>query len=148
MKKIFLSHFIFFILIGFAAKAQFAPLGPPVIKPTPVKVLTSPGLESAPTRTTPLPLTDADYLMTSVKVTIKTGSDNKEALSNVTFELAVRDTAYSIFAQNNCNNEFKINTENTIGLEGIMPGSMTMQETLILHTARILQKQQVTKVFF
>lgn len=116
MKKIILLQLIFFMLTG-ASRAQFAPLGPPVIKKPPVKVQTSPGLESTPTRTTPLPLTSADYLLSSVKVTVKTGSDNKEALSNVTFELAVRDTNYSIFAQNNCTNEFKVNTENTIGLE-------------------------------
>lgn len=118
MKKIVSFYCIVFIVSGFTSSAQiFRQLGPEAPKPLPVKVKTSPGLESAPTRTTPLPLTNADYFMSSVKVTIKTGSDNKEALSNVTFELAVRDTNYSIFAQNNCTTEFKINTENTIGLE-------------------------------
>jgi len=115
MKKLFLINFTLLMLTSMSSSAQLTPPAPP--KPRPVKVLVSPGLESAPTRTTPLPLTNADYLLSTVKVTIKTGSDNKESLSNVTVELAVRDTNCSIFAQNNLTNELKINSENTIGLE-------------------------------
>lgn len=117
MKKILLPYYILFLLTGFTASAQFTPLGPPAQKKIPVKVQRSPGLESAPTRTTSLPLTNADYSLSSVKVTIKTGSDNKESLSNISFELSVRDTNYSILAQNNCTNELKVNSENTFGLE-------------------------------
>lgn len=99
------------------SRAQLAPLSPPAKKTIPVKMQRSPGLESEPTRNTALPLTNADYHMTAVKVIIKTGTDNKESLSNISFELAVRDTNYRILAQNNCTNELKPNTENTFGLE-------------------------------
>lgn len=121
MKKIVLFHCIVFMLTGFISSAQFAPLTPPApIKTKPViKQTTSPGLESTPTRTTPLPtvLTNDNYYLSSARVTIKTGSDNKESLSNITIELVARDTASQLFAQENLTNELKVNSENTIGLE-------------------------------
>jgi hypothetical protein len=115
MKKLFFFHFALLILTCVSSIAQLTP--PQAPKAKPVKVLRSPGLESAPTKTTPPPVTNAYYSLSSVKVTIKTGSDNKESLSNVSIELAVRDSAFSIFAQNNLTNEFKSNSDNTIGLE-------------------------------
>ena len=82
-----------------------------------VKTQTSPGLESTPTRTTPLQSANTIYSLSSVKVTFKTGNDNKESLSNLSVELAIRDASYSIFVQNSLTNEFKSNTDITIGLE-------------------------------
>jgi hypothetical protein len=117
MKKTSFAYFILFLLTGFAATAQLSPPGSTIQKSKPVKVQRSAGLESEPTRTTTLPITNADYLLSSAKVIIRTGSDNKESLSNIRFELAVRDTNYRIFAQNNCTNELKVNSENTFGLE-------------------------------
>lgn len=115
MNKLFLINFTLIILTGVSSSAQLTPPSPP--KPKPVKIQRSPGLESTPTRTTPLPVTNAYYSLSSVKVSIKTGNDNKESPSNVSIELAVRDPAFSIFAQNNLTNEFKSNSDNTIGLE-------------------------------
>lgn len=103
------------MLVCMSSTAQLTPPAP--AKPIPVKIQRSPGLESTPTRTTPLPLTDADYSLAVVKVSIKTGNDNKESLSNISIELSVRDSAFSIFVQNNLTNEFKSNSESTIGLE-------------------------------
>lgn len=114
MKKLFFVNIICMLLTGITSFAQLSPPAPP--KSRPVKVLVSPGLESTPTRTTPLPAVTS-YWLTSAKVKIKTGSDNKESLSNLAIELSVRDTAYCIFAQNNVTNELKVNSENTIGLE-------------------------------
>jgi hypothetical protein len=117
MKKNLL-HFAILIFTSIACRAQFAPLTPPqTSKPKLVKTQTSPGLESTPTRTTPPQPTNTIYSLSSVKVTIKTGNDNKESLSNLSVELAVRDAAYSIFVQNNLTNEFKSNSETPIGLE-------------------------------
>lgn len=115
MYKIFLLSFSLMIVNGISGFAQLTPPMPPKAKP--VKVLRSPGLESTPTRTTPLPLTNADYLLASAKVTIKTGTDNKESLYNISIELAVRDSAFGIFAQNNLTNELKSNSSISIGLE-------------------------------
>ncbi len=121
MKKIFFFSFTFIILDVFSSVAQFAPLTPPAASKTKpvIKQTTSPGLESAPTRTTPLQtvLTNDNYYLSAARVTIKTGNDNKESLSNITIELSVRDTACQVFAQENLTNELKVNSENTIGLE-------------------------------
>ncbi len=117
MKKTVTLTPLLILLTGFAANAQFGPLSPPIKKTTPVKIQRSGGLASEPNRTTPLPLTNADFSMSSVKVVIKTGSDNKEALSNISFELAVRDSNNRVFVQNNCTNELKVNSEITFGLE-------------------------------
>jgi hypothetical protein len=117
MKKNIL-HFTVLIFTSIACHAQFAPLTPPqTSKPKVVKTQTSPGLESTPTRTTPPQPANAIYSLSSVKVTIKTGNDNKESLSNLSVELAVRDAAYNIFVQNNLTNEFTSNSGITIGLE-------------------------------
>lgn len=115
MYKIFLLIFTLLISSGISSFAQLTPPTPPKSKP--VKTLRSPGLESTPTRTTPPPVTNADYLLSVVQVTIKTGTDNKEALSNVSVELAVPDLAFGIFAQNNLTNELKSNSYTPIGLE-------------------------------
>lgn len=115
MYKIFVVNFILLILSGISSFAQLTPPMPPKSKP--VKILRSPGLESTPTRTTPLPITNADYLLAAVKVNIKTGTDNKESLSNISIELAVRDSAFGILAQNNLTNELKSNTATSIGLD-------------------------------
>jgi hypothetical protein len=114
MYKIFLLIFTLFILRGISSFAQLTP--PMPTKTKPVKVLRSPGLESTPTRTKPLPVTNADYLLAVVQVSIQTGTDNKESLSNISIELAVPDSAFGIFAQNNLTNELKSNSSTTIGL--------------------------------
>lgn len=114
MYKIFLLIFTWLILSGISSFAQLTP--PKPAKTKPVKVLRSPGLETTPTRTTPPPLTNADYLLSVVQVTLKTGTDNKESLSNISIELAVPDSAFGIFAQNNLTNELKSNSSTTIGL--------------------------------
>lgn len=114
MNKIFLLVFTLLILSGLSSFAQLTPPMPPKSKP--VKVLKSPGLESTPTRTKPLPVTNADYLLAVAQVTLKTGTDNKESLSNISIELAVPDSAFGIFAQNNLTNELKSNSYTTIGL--------------------------------
>ena len=117
MKKNLL-HFAVLVFTNMASHAQVPPLTPPQgTKPKLVKTQTSPGLESTPTRTTPAQAANTIYLLSSAKVTIKTGNDNKESLSNLSVELAVRDAAYSIFVQNNCTNEFRPNSEVPIGLE-------------------------------
>ncbi len=111
-------------IIGFALlaiqglQAQLTP--PQPIKKTPViKTQTSPGLESQPTRPqAPAPaINNASYFLSTVKVTIGTGSDNKESLSNVSIELAARDAGFQIFAQNDNTNEFKSNNSVTVGLD-------------------------------
>ena len=118
MNKLFPFHFTLLTLISISASAQIVTdLRPPVDKPIPSKIKRSPGLESTPTKTTPPPITNANYLLSLVKVNIKTGNDNKESLSNVSIELAVRDSAFNIFAQNNLTNELKSNSDNPIGLE-------------------------------
>lgn len=115
MKKILT---LIFVLAGFHSflVAQLSAPRPAnkVIK----KTQSSPGLESTPTRTeaTPVP-TIVNYMLSTVKVDIRTGADNKEALSNVSVELAVRDNKYSLFAQNNNTGEFRSNTTTSIGLE-------------------------------
>jgi len=116
MKKLFFINFTLLMLTSIVSSAQLSPPVPLKTK-TIVKKQISPGLESAPTRTTPLQPTNASYSLSAVKVNIKTGSDNKESLSNVSIELGVRDTNYSIFAQNNLTNELKSNSDNSIGLE-------------------------------
>jgi len=114
MYKIF--SLIFTLLVS-GAVSSFAQLTPPMPpKSKPVKILRSPGLESTPTRTTPPPVTNADYLLAVVQVSIKTGTDNKESLSNISIELSVPDSAFGIFAQHNLTNELKSNSYTTIGL--------------------------------
>lgn len=114
MKKIILISCIFFTVTANSVHAQVVPL-----KTKPLIKKTSPGLIAESTRTAPAPapVTNADYLLSSATATIKTGSDNKEALSNVNIELSVRDTSFSLFAQNNLTNEFKVNSSNTIGMD-------------------------------
>jgi hypothetical protein len=118
MNKLIFFYFTLLTLTIVSASAQITPFlraAPP--KTSPVKTQRSSGLESTPTKTTPSPVTNPTYLLSSVKVTIKTGNDNKEALSNVNIELSVRDAAFSIFAQNSITNELKSNSDNTFGLE-------------------------------
>lgn len=115
MYKIFILIFTLLISSGISSFAQLTPPTPPKSKP--VKTLRSPGLESTPTRTTPLQITNADYLLSVAQVSIKTGADNKESLSNVSIELAVPDPAFAILAQNNLSNEMKSNSITPIGLE-------------------------------
>lgn len=111
------TGFIFLLLaISYLSPAQLTPPGPAnrVIK----KTRTSPGLESTPTRTEANPVVaNPGYSLSFAKVDIRTGADNKESLSNVSIELAVRDNRYSIFAQNNNTNELKANATASIGLE-------------------------------
>jgi len=114
MYKIFLLFFTLLILNGLTSFAQLTPPKSPKSKP--LKILRSPGLESTPTKTTPPPVTNADFLLAVVQVSLKTGSDNKESLSNISIELAVPDSAFGIFAQNNLSNELKSNSYTTIGL--------------------------------
>jgi hypothetical protein len=114
MSKIFPLIFTLLLVSGISSFAQLTPPMPPKSKP--VNVLRSPGLKSTPTRTTPPPVTNADYLLAVVQVTLKTGADNKESLSNISIELAVPDSAFGIFAQNNLSNELKSNSYTTIGL--------------------------------
>jgi hypothetical protein len=114
MYKIFLLFFTLLILNGITSFAQLTPPKSP--KSRPVKILRSPGLESTPTKPTPPPVTNADFLLAVVQVSLKTGSDNKESLSNISIELAVPDSAFGIFAQNNLTNELKSNSYTTIGL--------------------------------
>lgn len=111
------AHLMLFLFTGFVASAQQPPAGPTIQKSRPVKVQQPVPTQSVPKQSTTLPVTNADYLLSSAKVIIRTGSDNKESLSNISFELFVRDTNYMIFAQNNCTNELKVNSENTFGLE-------------------------------
>ena len=114
MYRIFILIFTLLILSGISSFAQITPPKSP--KSRPVKILRSPGLESTPTKTTPPPVTNADFLLAVVQVSLKTGSDNKESLSNISIELAVPDSAFGIFAQNNLTNELKSNSYTTIGL--------------------------------
>ncbi len=114
MYKIFLLFFTLLILNGLTSFAQLTPPKSPKSKP--LKILRSPGLESTPTKTTPPPVTNADFLLAVVQVSLKTGSDNKESLSNISIELAVPDSVFGIFAQNNLTNELKSNSYTTIGL--------------------------------
>lgn len=114
MKKIILA--ICFVTMGSSiALAQLTPPGSK--KKISVKTQTSPGLESYPTRPQPAQPTNAAYSLSSVKVSVQTGNDNKESLSNVSVELAVRNSNYSLFAQNNLTNELKSNSITVIGLE-------------------------------
>ncbi len=108
---------LLFVLCSNISQAQFRPLSPPQKRTTEVKTQTSPGLESQPTRTQPVQPATVSYFLSLAKVDIRTGNDNKEALSNVSVELAVRNTANSIFAQNNLTNEMKANSTTSIGLE-------------------------------
>lgn len=115
VKEFFLMLCVFFFSNSLL-EAQLTPPRPAnkVIR----KSQASPGLESAPTRIEAAPvITSANYYLSFVKVDIKTGADNKESLSNVSVELAVRDNRYSIFAQNNNTNEMRSNTTTPIGLE-------------------------------
>lgn len=98
-------------------QAQLSP--PQPRKNTNVKTQSTPGLESVPTRTpqaTPA-VNNSNYALTSVQVNISTGNDNKESLSNVSIELALRNSNYQVFAQNNLTNEMRINSTTLIGLE-------------------------------
>jgi hypothetical protein len=99
--------------------AQFGPLAPPVDKKKVSTRQTGPGLMSESTRPAGYQpaVTNADYWLSVVKVTISTGADNKEALSNVSIELGVRNTDFQIFSQNSVTNELKSNSTATIGLE-------------------------------
>jgi hypothetical protein len=101
------------------ASAQFGPLSPPAIKKPAVVTQAGPGLQSPSTRpaTTPATLTNADYALTAARVNIGTGADNKESLSNVSIELAVRNTNFQIFSQNNITNELPPNSTVPVGLE-------------------------------
>lgn len=107
------------LLMTQGLQAQLTPPQPVKITPV-IKTQTSPGLESQPTRpqTAPAPaINNASYFLSSVKVNIGTGSDNKESLSNVSIELAVRDAGFQIFAQNDNTNEFRSNNTVNIGLD-------------------------------
>lgn len=144
MKKLIFLLLAYFLAIQ-TGNAQFGPLTPPQpVKKTPViKSQTSPPLTATPTRpqSPPAPV----YYLSSVKVNIGTGSDNKESLSNVSVEFWVRQTGYSIFAQNNLTNEMKKNSTSSIGLEmnntytsGTVPGSVpTIYKTTDAGNLRI-----------
>lgn len=116
MKKLFLIPCAC-LLTTYVVLAQLTP--PQPAKKLIIKQQTGPGLESQPTRTEPYKplLTSASYFLSSVKVTIGTGSDNKESLSNLSIELSVRNNNFQCYAQNNVTNELKTNTSTTIGLE-------------------------------
>ncbi len=116
MGKVYV-YVVCLLLLAGNLQAQFRPLTPPQpVKKTPEVIKQrSPGLESTPTRpNTPPPTV---YYLTGVKVNIRTGSDNKESLSNVSIEFWVRSDKCQIFAQNNLTNEMGKNTNTPIGLE-------------------------------
>ena len=115
MKKVILA-FSLVLLANLFVQAQLRPLSPPQKKKSEIKTQTSPGLEAEPTRAQPV-VSNTSYSLSSVKINIGTGSDNKESLSNVSIELAVRNTNFTVFVQNNLTNEMKTNSTTPIRLE-------------------------------
>jgi hypothetical protein len=87
-------------------------------KPTGIKVVKS--APPAPVQNKTVEQTDPPvYRLTSVRVTIRTGSDNKEFPSTVSVALILSSNRLSLFEQpgSNMRNEMKINSTTEIGLQ-------------------------------
>jgi hypothetical protein len=94
--------------------------------------------------TVPQPLTAADYKLTSVRVKLNTGRDNKENPSEVYTKFWIPETGtptYSAFAQWNLQSEMPVNSEIEVGLRKfpnanleITSTKMTMGRAYELHT--------------
>lgn len=86
------------------------------------------------TNVTARAIRNSDYFLTSAKVTIQTGNDNKEAQnSKVTFYAGLANFNDKYYYTNESNEEFKINTTNEIILkrayrEADMIGDMTFNK--------------------
>lgn len=118
------------------------------IKETPTPASASKTGSASPTpvtsATAPQPLTVADYKLTSVRVKINTGRDNKENPSEVYTKFCIPETGtptYLAFAQWNLQSEMPINTEVEVGLRKLANANleitstrMTMGRAHELHT--------------
>jgi hypothetical protein len=100
------------------------------VKIDPAKVKANAKIKQAPSKTPPAPApvnktaaavtAPLVYKLTSVRVRIKTGNDNKEFPSNVAVWLKTKNTPEGAgypFIQRALNNEMKINSETEFGLE-------------------------------
>ncbi|HKO80929.1 MAG TPA: hypothetical protein VJU78_11065 [Chitinophagaceae bacterium] len=127
MKKIlFFSTLLIFTITAAQAqpktKVQKTKLQAPskIIEPTPVEPKTPapppPTNKSSNTGNQDIPV----YSLTSVRVKIRTGSDNKEFPSQVFVGLRTKNTPtgdWSAFSQTKLDNEMKINSDTEFGLE-------------------------------
>ena len=103
----------------------------PVKKNTTIKTIPQPAPSPAPAPPPPSTqqpvakqapaASDLVYSLTSVRVNIRTGNDNKEYPSNVRTTLGVRGSGmeYSYFVQENLKNEMRSNTNTEFGLEKV-----------------------------
>lgn len=79
------------------------------------------------------------YSLTSVRVNIRTGSDNKEFPSKVYVTLMVKTNPhYYIYVQNNLNNEMRINSDTEFGLERGNEGTPERITLEALQTAGLI----------
>ena len=79
------------------------------------------------------------YSLTSVRVNIRTGSDNKEFPSKVYVKLMMKsDPHYYVYVQNNLNNEMRINSDTEFGLERGNEGTPERITLEALQTAGLI----------
>jgi len=128
MKKIFLSLFILIASLAgstVAVHAQVKTKEVSVKKNTTIRSIppppaSQPAPAQQPVAKQELPASTPVYSLTSVRVKIRTGSDNKEFPSKVLVTLRPRSTPawnWSPFAQLKLDNEMKINSDTEFGLE-------------------------------
>jgi len=136
MKKIFFPIFVFVAAFaGSPAHAQIITKQAPVKKNTTIRTIPSQPAPVPPPAPAPAPppasaqqpvtkqapvASDLVYSLTSVRVKIRTGNDNKEFPSKVSASLCTRNTPsgdYKAFYQWNVVNEMKINSDTEFGLE-------------------------------
>jgi hypothetical protein len=108
-------------LLGFAITTIQAQLGK-VQKPEKVPLKTIPGKTTPPapvSNKTSEPAATSVYSLTSVRVNIRTGNDNKEFPSMVGLDLINRKTGYFPFKQlpEDMRNEMKSNSNTEVGLD-------------------------------
>ncbi len=121
-----MQKIVFFITLALLAINTQAQIKPDVdrskVKRTPAVPATAPAPPPAPVNKTTDPANTpvAVYSLTSVRVKIKTGNDNKEFPSRVIVGLGTRNTPQgqaNPFTQFTLTNEMRINTETEFGLD-------------------------------
>ena len=119
MKKIIIPAALFALTYTTA----FAQINKPeIIKKKPEPAKTTPA-QTTSTASAPV------YSLTSARVSIKTGSDNKEFPSVAWAFLSSRsNTATASFKQENLKNEMKVNSSTEFGLEKSGAGSITLAD--------------------
>jgi hypothetical protein len=132
MKKLL----FFLVVIGLASTTVRAqkiekPMVPGKIRPTKTSPPSPVVTKGSETPNTPDASNASIYTLTSVRVSIKTGSDNKEFPSKVDFLLFNKGKGYIFYqAGENMRNEMKVNSTTEFGLEkhtAVVPDDLTLK---------------------